>query len=566
VAGRVAERTLARLEDERASRLLLAAAIAVYVGIVAWIGRDTTLFFDEINVFTVDRGFDPDALLAPLNGHLEVLLRFLYAIDFKLFGADFAPLRVVQAIGGALAAGALFALLRPRVGPPIALAATLVILFLGSAWEITFIQSGITHVYCVAAGLGAVLALERGDRRGDLLACALLVVSIASFTFGIAFAIGAAILIWLRPGRRRRLWVFVVPIALYAAWLIWVRAVYVPEHGNNQELEPFNLLLIWSFIADEAAAVAGALAGLNYDFVPADTFTAFRTESLYGALIAATAAAALVWRLARGGRTPFLWAAIAILLAIWIGLAIGFGQGRTPTTVRYVYAGGALAILVAAEAARGVRFSRAATLAAIIIALLALSTNIARLRDGINYYRTFAIEQRAQLTAVEIARDRVAAGFVPDFGAVGFSHIEAGPYLGAVDRIGSAGFSASELAGQREETRAATDRVLVSALSVALAPMAPAEPARDCRRVTAPAGGAVSIPAVPPGVALRSRGAADVALRRFASEMTVTIGSLAPGQRTALRLPTDRSQQPWTVVVSSPEGGTVTACALARGP
>ena len=94
------------------------------------------------------------------------------------------------------------------------------VLFLGSAWEVTIVQDVMTNVFCAAAGLGAFLALERGDRRGDVAACLLLVAAIACWTLGVAFAIGAAVIVLLQPRARSRLWVAAMPLALYAAWAL----------------------------------------------------------------------------------------------------------------------------------------------------------------------------------------------------------------------------------------------------------------------------------------------------------------------------------------------------------
>src|SRR5204863_490303 len=77
--------------------------------------------------------------------------------------------------------------------------AAILVLFLGSAWEVTIVQDVMTNVFCAAAGLGAFLALERGDRRGDVAACLLLVAAIACWTLGVAFAIGAVVIVLLQP-------------------------------------------------------------------------------------------------------------------------------------------------------------------------------------------------------------------------------------------------------------------------------------------------------------------------------------------------------------------------------
>jgi hypothetical protein len=328
----------------------------------------------------------------------------------------------------------------------------------------------------------------------------------------------------------------------------------------------WNILLIPNFIANEAAAVAGAVAGLNYDFRPPDLlFPVFGTDSPYGPLIAAAAAVALVVSIRRRGMTPFLWASLAALLAFWTALALGYGVGRSTVTVRYVYGGAVLAALVAAEAARGARPSRAALLVLFAAAAIGLSTNMARLRDGITYYRDYSITLRAQLTSLELARGRVSDPFVLPTGPAKYDVVEAGPYLAAVDRIGSPAFSLAELARQSEAKRHEVDSGLVSALGIETSAATPDERALNCRQITAPRGSPAQVLGEPPGVLLRSPVRARVELRRFATASTVPAGRLEPGRLFALRLSPDQSSSPWHVSVT-PAVRPVTACELRISP
>jgi hypothetical protein len=245
----------------------------------------------------------------------------------------------------------------------------------------------------------------------------------------------------------------------------------------------------------------------------------------------------------RGVRSPALYAFIATLLAFWIALAMGVGQGRNPSTVRYVYVGGIVAMLVAAEAARGLRLSRTGLVLLYAVAVLALAGNLARLRDGGNYYRAFAPVLRAQLAAIELARDHVAPSFMPASGPARFDVVRAGPYLAAVDRIGSPAYTEPELAGQEEDKRLGADAVLIQALGVAIAPVTGGEARAACERPGR------SFTVRPPGVAVTSPARGRLALRKFASSAT-PVGDLAAGRRMALRIPADRSPRPWYASVT----------------
>jgi hypothetical protein len=550
------ERALRALEDERVCWAVLGVGMAIYAVLVIWLTRGTTLFVDGIDLFRNNRGLDAGALLHPLNGHLVLFERSVYAAGFALFPGNYVVFRLVEVAGACLAVVALFALVRRRIGPAAALAPALLLLFLGSAWEVTIVPDVMTNTFCVAAGLGAFLALDRGDRRGDLLACVLLAIAISCWTLGVAFAIGAAVLVALRPGWRRRLWVVAIPLALYVAWLVWVRFWFVPAHGEAQNLSVANVLLIPNYLADEAAAVVGAATGLNYDFQATDALRSFQTSLDYGVIVAVAAVVAIVYAVRRRGAGPVLWAAGAALLVFWLTLALAFGLGRAPTTIRYVYPGVALGCLIAAEALRGVGVSRRGLVLLYAAAALALGANVYRLQEGAAFFRDYSATQRAQMTAIELARGRVS----PTFSTKSFfAEIGAGPYFAALDRNGSPAFTVADLAGQPEGVRATADSTLVAALRIGLAPPPPGGRPQGCRRLTAGDGAPAQFAAGPPGALIRTGGAAAVSLRRFASATTVPLGNTSPGKLVELEIPPDRDRSPWQVSVAA-GGEPVTVC------
>ena len=192
-------RVLDELDRADTCRAVLWVATVLYAGLAMWLTRGATLFVDGMQLFNDNRGLDAGALLRPLNGHLVLLERSVFAAGFALFGADFVVFRLVEVAGALLAVWLLFEFLRRRVGPPAALAAALLVLFLGSAWEVTLVPDVETNVYSAAFGIGALLALDRRDRRGDVAACLLLALSIAAWTLGLAFAVVAAVLVATQP-------------------------------------------------------------------------------------------------------------------------------------------------------------------------------------------------------------------------------------------------------------------------------------------------------------------------------------------------------------------------------
>ncbi len=550
------------LLSQRIAWAFIGVGMALYAALEFWLTRGTTMFVDEYTMFVQDRGLHPSALVAPFNEHLELARRLLYAVGFQVLGAGgaFLAARFVEAMCVIVLAAVVFVFLKKRIGPAASLAPALLLLFFGSAWELDFAISGIGNVLALAAGTGALMTLERHGRRADAAACVLLVVSVVSFTTGVAFAIGALCLCAVRRQLRARAWVALVPLVVYAGWLLWVRIVYLPAHPGVQPIAVSNLLLIPSMIAQQGAATAGALTGLNYDFGTSDPLSVFSTSSAYGPLIAAAAGGLLALRLRRGA-SPLLYALLATLVVYWIELAIGYGLGRTPTTVRYVYAAGVIAILIAGEAVNKRVTSPRALAILYAVSALALVGNVARLRDGMHLYRTFGTRMRAQLSAIEIAAPSEQASFGTLLGYPPLVVGTAGPYLQAVDRNGSPAYSGQQLRGESEDLRAAADDVLVSALQLHLSASSLGQPASGCRLLTPAPRGSMTFALASPGVELRSSANAQVAVSRFASTQTIPIGTLAFDRAVDLRIPRDRSSLPWHVTIS-PAPATLSACGL----
>jgi hypothetical protein len=535
-------RALDVLRRDRTSYWVLALALAVYAALNLWLTRGATLFVDEVQIFLGDHGFNPDTLLSPLNGHLIAVERAFHETTYELFGADFLVLRLAMTLGALLAAAAFFVLQKERIGLPAALAPTVLILFLGTSWETNLIISGITNTYSIAAGLGALLAIERGTIRGDIVACVLLVVSIASWSLGVAFAIGIGVLVLLQPHRRGRLFVFLLPLGLYVAWLIWVEAIHTPAQGIAPAVALENLAAMPNFVADQLAATAGAIAGLNYPFGSPDESRLFTTKAIFGPLLAALAAVALLVRFRRGGVPAMIWALAATLLVFSAALAVN--ESRTPETARYVYPAAVIVLLIGAEAARGIRLSNTALAAIFIVAAVGLGANLLRMVDGAAFFRSYSASLRAELSAVELARDYVDPAFIafPD----GIGPARAGPYLAAVDRIGSPAFSPSELTEQSEELRARADAALVRAGAVAVTPLDRDRSDRNCLRHD----GSAVVDIRPPGAVISAEGEAELSVRRFADATTTPLGPpLSDGSPGEVRIRDDESTQPWLVSI-----------------
>jgi hypothetical protein len=274
---------------------------------------------------------------------------------------------------------------------------------------------------------------------------------------------------------------------------------------------------------------------------------------------------ALGWRLRRGHVPRWLWAVLAVPATLWAieGMAADPGF-RTPATDRYIYPGTLAVLLVAAEAARGVRLGRGGVVVLYAVAAISLATNVALLRDGSNKLRARATQIRTDLTAVEVGGGRLGprapTSALPrafDTSTLlravlrlrGQQNVATG-YIEAVRQYGSPAFSLPELRAQPEPVRAHADAALADSLGLRLQPTS--APARRCHRITGQSGGGTSFRLPAGGVVLRTKGAsAPLTLRRFGTAFTVQAGQLARGVPMMLSVPRDSAPDPWYASTST---------------
>ncbi len=500
--------------------------------------------------------------LAPSNGHLQVLGKLLYRGIFETFGANYAVFRAADVFGVMVCVGLFFELARRRVGPLVALVPCLSLLFLGYAWE-SFIWAFDLHtIFALALGLGAVLALQRGDRRGDLTACALLILSIAMIELGLAFAVGIAIAVLLRPDRLWRAWIFLVPLALYGCWWIWSR------HFDQPSIELSNVKLIPVTVTDALAAIAGSVFGLNHTgpgvFQPTTGITG------WGSALAALAVVAFVWRLSRGGIPRTLWIFLGVVLGYWVLIALG---ARAPDSSRYIFVGTLLVFLVAADALAGARLPTLAVFAALGVVVFAIPPNVAKLYDGRGPQLHDATNTRVEYAMLDLVRGKIPPEYTPgkdkrvtDRGGAVFTSLPAGDYLEAAGRFGHLGMPLDELRGESLERREIADATLVGALGLELLPAsAPTEPAACPSSLDGQPGQGVFFTPPRAGALLgsRSKQPIEVSVGRFGKDgQGVALGKLEPGDWVDLALPADSATDPWFVVVDGP----TYVCPLAATP
>ena len=544
------------LRNPNAPLLLFAVAAIASGALLLALGSELSFLSDDWAFFLYRRGFGADQILDPHNVHIVVVPVLIYKAVLAIFGlGSQQPFRVASAPIFVISVILLFAWLRRRVGDWLALAGALPVLFLGTAGEILlwpFPQIG----FCgpMAAGLGAFLALDRSSRRGDLLACGLLTLSILFGTLGTAFAVGAVVHIAWDRRRWQRAYIAAIPIGVYAIWWLgW-------GHQASSDASLLNLLKSPLYVVEGfGSGVSSLLALPELDFSSSTSLD----PGLPLVLLLFALAAVRIYRL--GHLSRWLAVVTATALGFWLPAALNASEQRSPTEPRYQYMAAIFVLLIAAELLRGVRIGRRALIAVLAVALLATVGNLAFLYRAFQAERQISEQSRGALAGLEISRASVDPEFWlggENSGVDDLRLVYARPYFAAIAEFGSPAYPQSELPEAPEPAREAADRVLWNALPGAVASGA-SRPAGPPPRLTGSEGRVMnrlgSCLAVAPGAARRSTLAlppggallllapgetAELGLRRYA-ERPFPIGRVTGATPTIVRIPADRSTVPW---------------------
>ena len=543
--------------------LLLGVAILASMALLLALGSELT-FFQDSWAFLIDRrGDSARDLLAPHNEHIVLIPAAIDKLLVASFGIESAaPQRVVLTLILAATAVLAFVYVRRRVGAWLALFAAVLLLFLGAAWEVLLWPFEISLAGSAGAGIAMLLALERDDRRGDVVACLLLGVSIGFSSLGLAFAAGALVDVFLRRRERglARIYLAAIPLLLYGAWYL----AYGSETESSVSL--LNALQSPVVVAGGFSSATAALLGLGS--VGGEIGGHAQAFLGFVALLCLPAAFLYLQRRRPGvfarmrapGVSPRLWPILAAALAFW--LLAGFND-RGVEASRYMHIGAIFILLIAADLLQGARLRRPALIGVGFVAIAAAASNLIPLLEGRDHLREETVLARADLASIEIARRTVAADLWlhPDLaGTFGLINVTAGPYLSLVEESGSPAYTPSELARAPEAGRRQADIVLSAALPVrldsALGESIGTAAFRDgCAELPAgarpdspglPLTAGVTLIGVPPGELAHLR------LRRYASEeYPVDLGSVAAGSTARLTIPRDRARRPWRLLVEA---------------
>jgi hypothetical protein len=444
----------------------------------------------------------------------------------------------------------LFTYLRSRVGDWLALVAAVLILFLGAAFEDLLWAFQLGYFASAAAGLGMLLAFDREDERGDWIACGLLVVSIAFSSLGLVFLVGAiADLILGRQPRLRRLFVVLLPAALFAFWwLVWGR-------DAESHLSGENVTGLLGYVYDAAAAGVVSLLGLATN----DGTSPDQAHLVWGKIIVPLVAALVAFRIWRDrGISRGLAIALAMALAFWVLAGLNRSDERFPTSSRYQYPSGLFLLLVMGESLRGLRIPRPALALATVGAVLAAIGGVSLMeREHDERWSPAANAIRSSLAAVELAEPSADPAFPVTFAPN--PTVSAARYLDAARDYGSPAYSEAELTERPELERAGADLTMAQALGLSLAPPQTADV--RCQQLAATASGDTGITLLRGGftIANQSTAPVEIMLKRFAEgDFSVSLGPLNAGIKTALVIPPDSAERPWLLGLKG--NGAVRLC------
>lgn len=539
--------------------------------------RGTTFWTDEW-VWILHRRADTlAAFLQPHNEHLSLVPVTIYKLMFAFVGlTSYVPYRVMVIAAHLGCVVLVFIYARRRVGGPVALLVSTLMLFLGPAWQDIIWPFQVAWLLSLSTGVGALLLLDREDRRGDLAASCLLALSLASSGVGLAILVGLIFEVAFGRRRWRDAWIVAVPLVAYAAW--WL--IYQNTNGSTASVTFHHEVgLEVAFVAHAAASAASALVGLA-----ANDGEALR----WGRPLAALLAVALAWRLIRLGRvTTRTLTVTTILVTFWVstavaraGLVFGGHVYSVAGASRYLYVGSLFIVLLAVELTRDARLPRWATSALAVVVLAAVVSNVGVFRTNAGYLRTQAQLAKSDLGALEIGRSLVGSRYISvAFPGYPLVLLDAASYYSAARELGSPSARPSQITALPPAARVTADSELIRIHDISLQPEA-----RPARTGSAPVahtitggkasrrGSCVGLQASGPreadlrlelpaaGVSVTAvGGAAMVRIRRFADGFRL-VGAVPRAGSAALRVAPDRAQEPWHVSVTT--GTSATVCGL----
>jgi hypothetical protein len=508
--------------------------VVVALGFLLHLGRTQTFYADEWNFVSERWQFSLDTFLGPHNGHLSLVPATAFFVLFRTVGLDSYPVfRVAGLLVHAAVASAVAWYVWQRRGQLAAFGTGVAILLLGTGWQNIMWPFQIGFMGSVLGFVGALIAMDRGTTRGDVVAGVLVAMALASSSVGIPAALAVLLGLLVDRSTRRRWWIGGVPLALYAVWYVLlgestetsrdVGAVpdYVSRSAAGATAGLFDLRIEWGFL------LAGLLLGLGIAIVVRERAVSARVVTLS-----------------------------SMLLIFWTLTAVSRGVFGEPAASRYVYVGAVVIVLLVVEMTPATK-PRPVALALLVLGLVSGWATNDLLRAGAGGMRYEGELMVAQLAVLEAYRPYVDPDHQVDTRAA--PSLLAGPYFAAVDNLGSSPADPITTAGSWNElARQAADRVLREVAPIEVAVLSdPGAPAPACtpgtptpERLTLDGGSVVVFDSGEP---------LEVRISRFSSEPSEEPFAVIPaGATVAISVPSDDAPEPWELhlAVGSTDGAT----------
>ena len=534
----------------RFAPLILALAIAIAAAVAFREGRNMTFTPDEWFWVISSPGMDLKTAFLTSTGHLQLVPRVVYKVLLEAFGTDYVWYRLLTVVALALTVTLFYRYLSRRVGPVIALIAAIIMLFFGSDALHLIRGNGFTILLSIACGIGALLALERDDRRGDVGACLLLVLGLSTYTNALPFVAGAGV--YLLIGREwKRLWVPLVPVVLYGGWKIWLGTTGPSSWGGTLHTENFVRIPAWIF--DALSSILSAITGLGYGF--AET-SASGPDDLIGPVLAVLFIAALVWRLSRGSIGRGIWVTLAIGATLWsiqcLASDPAFPDFRSADDTRYLYPGAIVVFMIGAELCAGKAWPRPALVAFVLVALFGLATNFNQIIEYSKQYRLDSAGYQRTISTYGVYLDESRGRPVdpitePVIGPT-FDELNAAM---ASRPFGGISLTTDELLALPESDRAETDSLLAGYFGISLT--AGGRPTGHCAVVEKSGDGSFES-VLPAGRVILETGrmGGRISLGRFADAATVDLGRIPPRAVRNLTTAEPLVDPPWRISFTRP--------------
>jgi hypothetical protein len=375
--------------------VIVALAGLASVALLLYTARKFDFFYDEWDWLDRAGRWTASDYFLPHGEHWSTVPMLVYKVLLSTVGMrSYLPFLAAMVVTHALGGMVLFAVLRKRGGDVLALALTVIFLFLGTgsedldwAFQLGFDASLLFGLLGVALLHGSEAG--RWRRIGGSVA---LLLSLASSGIGLFYLAAAGVDALLQQDRWRRIWPVAVGLAAYVAW--YGKFGKAGLSGDN----PLSLHTLSGLVEYVPAGVATAVAGV------------FGRSASWGSLALPLFVGAVVFLYLRYRPSDsLLWASAAGLVAQFVVTGMSRVQEGTAeaTQNRYVtMAAPFVMIIIAVVCARLPQPRGAVPVAAIALAALAaLAGNLLALHTADQQLIPAFTSQKQKLAVVYLFRD-----------------------------------------------------------------------------------------------------------------------------------------------------------------